>query len=1737
MANNLTLSVTLTGDNRQLSGTLKDAQGDVREFSTTTERESKKAETALEKPGRQAATVSDHLRETQREARTFGTETDRSSRQATQALAQTGDQAQTVTGHLDQMRGVAVAVGVAMATMGVREFVADTYAAVSSSQQLQASLKTVTGSIENASTAWNTLLGFAAETPFTLDQSVQAFIRMQSLGLNPSLEALRSYGNTASAMGKDMMQMVEAVADATTGEFERLKEFGIRASKEGEQISFTFQGVTTTVANSATAISQYLQQIGENQFAGAMGDQMDTLSGKASNLEDTVYQFYLAIGEAGATEVFESTLANASNTVQFLTDNIDTLASGAEIMAVLIGGRVVVALANVTAAKLVATQQTIAYQLALARMAGVSGTAAASQTALAGATRAASGAMMLLGGPAGAVALAGLAIYTFRDELGLTVPQIDANTTAVNKLTNGLDDMNQAAAQLTLTSLVGQLAEVRAQAEVTAEAFTKVGQIEGDGGGGFLGVDVTAQTDAVRELGETSNATQQEAANLEAAIALVEGRIGQLGERNREVTPTVTEIGDASETTAAKTSELTKATAAQADALEELYNRLRPGRREVVELADDMRTLTLAIATGTGNVAENIQMIGLLQQQYIEAQNDTDELAAKTVDAAFTMEGAWDEVRLNGLRRLDDGFVSLWEGAIDGSLNAGELMKRALAQTLAEMAHMAITRPITVQLATSMGFGGSGAGAQQGSGGFNMGSLKSGWDTVSGLWGGGSAASTAATGYTGALGTATSTGYGGALGSAVSGAASAGGGFMGAASAAAPWLAGGMLVDEVLGLGIVDGIVSGISGLFGGGKTPFSGRFGTTGSIGSGTFEHQDDGEFYGQSALGYTGFLNQGTERLQRAGTGSKDWAAELTTASVEMDNLVASIAQTPEELEAMRSAVQGLQTSSRSAADIIDFALNERPRAALDALGGQFGEFVRGLSGGIAEVVQQAQLGQQAHTVLAGSMDRLNLQFNATSAGAYQAASNIAEYAGGVNQLTQLQDQYYQAYFSEAERAANLQADLAESLNAMGLALPANEAGFRALVEAQNQNTDSGARNYVQLLQLSGAFDQLQDMLGQTDTGVRSFTDELSAARDALATAEDQTRRAYEVFSNQAFDQQIELLNLMGDAEGALALERERELATIDESLRPTQERIWAIQDEITAQQNATAAARNYQRELVSVRDQLNQQFAQNAGWLDQQQATSGTPETNLATAQEQLARQLVLAENGDRDALQGITQYADRVLEANRAFNASSAAGQRIQEDVYAAIQALPESISAEQYLAEEIRDALQSVVISAMPSDERLAVELSRELTRLDTNQLTVAQVRTTLSPLASDAEIGRLISQVDKNGDGIITEQELANQRLSGLAGGIGAALKPMFDGIDLDASGLIDWNEFYGAFAGMASDAELQRIFQKLDTDGSGTISRLEALNRSNEGTEDNTQSLEEQARDQLRELNGLVSEMTRSTDQFVGLNSTMVSLRDSINALGVAQADIARIEKERAAAEDLARKRLDAERQKSYMTAEIAKSSQIIEEARGNLSANQIANLDGFVHSNAAQGPTAAMDQSDWQRIRDNIQNNPNASLDVKQYVTHLAATLLREENIKELNKIIDGSHSSGLWNVPFDGYVAELHRDEMVVPAQTAGRLRDLPDRAPSMGAMSLPSFPLLGNNDVLETLRDLKREVAELRRDSAQLQSESNKHLAAANNQRGAAAKGQIGAIERGNKMLKRMDDDKRLEAAKR
>lgn len=188
--------------------------------------------------------------------------------------------------------------------------------------KLNAGLVTMTGSAENASEAFGALQKFAATTPYDLNQAVEGFTKLVALGLNPSQEALTSFGNTAAAMGKDLNQMIEAVADAATGEFERLKEFGIKAKNQGDTIAFTFRGTTTTIKNSSEAIQQYLIDIGNTDFAGAMANRMDTLDGALSNLDDAWEAFKLSVAQSGFGDAIKEQASTAADALQELTDSI-----------------------------------------------------------------------------------------------------------------------------------------------------------------------------------------------------------------------------------------------------------------------------------------------------------------------------------------------------------------------------------------------------------------------------------------------------------------------------------------------------------------------------------------------------------------------------------------------------------------------------------------------------------------------------------------------------------------------------------------------------------------------------------------------------------------------------------------------------------------------------------------------------------------------------------------------------------------------------------------------------------------------------------------------------------------------------------------------------------------------------------------------------------------------------------------------------------------------------------------------------------------------------------------------------------------------------------------------------------------------------------------------------------------------------------------------------------------------
>lgn len=200
-------------------------------------------------------------------------------------------------------------------------------------QSLEAQLRTSTGSIINAGKAFTALRGFAKETGQDIDSVVTSFNRLVNLGLDPSKEALLAYGNIAAASGKSTIDFVEAVADATTGEFERLKEFGIKSSNQGDHIVFTFRGMQKSIKNNAADIEKYLKSLGEVEYAGALDNQAKTLEGAINRASLTWDEFVYAISNSGIAAAMAEGLGIVTTSLGELTDLIASGQLGAELSA------------------------------------------------------------------------------------------------------------------------------------------------------------------------------------------------------------------------------------------------------------------------------------------------------------------------------------------------------------------------------------------------------------------------------------------------------------------------------------------------------------------------------------------------------------------------------------------------------------------------------------------------------------------------------------------------------------------------------------------------------------------------------------------------------------------------------------------------------------------------------------------------------------------------------------------------------------------------------------------------------------------------------------------------------------------------------------------------------------------------------------------------------------------------------------------------------------------------------------------------------------------------------------------------------------------------------------------------------------------------------------------------------------------------------------------------------------
>lgn len=170
-------------------------------------------------------------------------------------------------------------------TMGVKKIGSSMLEQASSMEQYRNTLNIVMKDQKKAGEIFSWATQYANKTPFETGEIVDATVKLQSYGLEAQ-KVLPLTGDMAGAMGKSIDQAVEAVADAQTGELERLKDFGITKDMIVAQGAKDLAGIELVnnkgQITNQRAFNAAMFSLMKDRYNGAMEIQSKTFKGLMS---------------------------------------------------------------------------------------------------------------------------------------------------------------------------------------------------------------------------------------------------------------------------------------------------------------------------------------------------------------------------------------------------------------------------------------------------------------------------------------------------------------------------------------------------------------------------------------------------------------------------------------------------------------------------------------------------------------------------------------------------------------------------------------------------------------------------------------------------------------------------------------------------------------------------------------------------------------------------------------------------------------------------------------------------------------------------------------------------------------------------------------------------------------------------------------------------------------------------------------------------------------------------------------------------------------------------------------------------------------------------------------------------------------------------------------------------------------------------------------------------------------
>lgn len=417
-------------------------------------------------------------------------------------------------------------------------------------------------------------------------------------------------------------------------------------------------------------------------------------------------------------------------------------------------------------------------------------------------------------------------------------------------------------------------------------------------------------------------------------------------------------------------------------------------------------------------------------------------------------------------------------------------------------------------------------------------------------------------------------------------------------------------------------------------------------------------------------------------------------------------------------RQYVQELSGSVRDALDAI--GLPSWAQTMLDRLGDA--PTIEEIGGTVAQI----NATQQAITNLGQSFSGFA---NLTD----EAIGNLLESFGGADGLVAGVSFFSQNFLTPAEQMEPVIKAVGDRMSELGYSGVKTKDQFASLVKSIDLSSEAGQTLYAALMAVAPAFLQVANYSAQVTAAA-------PATGESLETA--QARRALE----------IQIMRLSGNELGALAAERQTELNSMDASLRPLKERVWALQDAADADAKVTDARQKlndaYAREseqLKSVKDKF-EGFAKSLRAASDALLTGDlstlSPEQKYAELKARFDRTYSLALSGDPAAMEALEGVSNEFLQASKAYYASSDQYARDFEKVREALGRAANAADSQASIAKSQLDALNRQVAGLITiNDSVLSVEQAIQNLTTAVNAANAARAAAGLPPTSTGSASG------------------------------------------------------------------------------------------------------------------------------------------------------------------------------------------------------------------------------------------------------------------------------------------------------------------------------------------------------------------------------------------------------------